>query len=392
MSYCRVVLVLGLAITGCGRLGFDARDAGGADATTVDSRIVGDSGGVDSGSEDSGTVGDAAPDAPMPPLVDLPGELATLPVGWGADVWNDFSDDYTYVDVQYLDVTYPMNNRPHHMALLSAPFEPGIALVGTWEIWEVRAPDVFVSHFYYPGSDDGPGPDALFDAAWCGAWMGSAPGLCVAAGSQNGGDGVYRVEADWSISRISSDNNVGDLAFDPTGAFDAIGAPTLYWSGPDGLRRFGESVFYPGMLNGAFTEILPSGDILTMNTNTSTDERRLVILESTSHDETVVDSNSDTTIPSVARQHAGVYAAVAGDVSRLAGFAYAIRETRDLLEIAADGSFTVIASAGEGWRWTHALVPPASHPLGSEAPVIYVLEFDPTREVNRIIRLFPSGR
>ncbi len=372
-------LALSLTAAGCGRVGFDAQSSA-PDATSFDSAMP-----VDSGMGDDGG-GDAAVDAAV--LVDLPGESAVLPDGWRGDVWVDFSSDYSYIDVQYLDVTYPFNNRPHHMALLSAPFDPGIALVGTWEIWEVRAPDVFVSHFYYPGSDDGPGPDAFFDAAWCDSWMASAPGLCVAAGSQNAGDGVYRIESDWSISRISTDNNVGDMAFDARGAFDDIGAPTLYWSGPDGLRRFGEAVFYPGMLNGAFTEIIPSGDILTMHTDVSSGLRRLLILASGSHSETIVDMTSASADP-VARQNAGVFAVVAGDVTQLRGFGYAIRRTHELLEIASDGSYTVIASAGPRWRWTHALIPPASHPLSADGPALYVLEYQPTTEVNRIIRLRP---
>ncbi len=354
-------LVIAVLVAGCGRLGFDPLP-----------------------------LEDRADAAAM--SVELPLEDAVFPDGWSADVWVDFSADYTYIDVQYLDVTYPMNNRPHHMVLLPAPFEPGIALVGTWEIWEVHAPDVFVSHFYYPGKDDGPGPDAFFDAVFCEDWMGAAPGLCVAAGSQNGGDGVYLIGADWSIERISSTNNVGDIMFDPTGAFDDIGMPTLYWSGPDGLRRFGEGIFYPGMLNGGFTEILPSDEILTMHTDENTGLRRLVLLESISHDETVVLSTASPDASEwVARQHAGVYATVAGDPGRFGGRAYAIVATRDLVEIDADGAATVIAQAGPGWRWVHALIPPSSHPLGADTPAMYVLEFNPDLEINRIIRVRPPG-
>lgn len=350
-----LLIVLGLAA--CGRLGFEGvdRDAMGTDGSQAA----------------------------------LPGESPELMPGWTADVWADFSNSFTYVPVQYMDVDVEFNNRPHHMFLLASPFEPGIGLVATWEILEVRAPGTVVSHSFYPGTDDGTGPDALFDAELCADWMATSPGICVAAGSQNGGDGIYRIGTDWSISRVSMDNNVCDLVYDPTGAFDGIGAPTLYWSGPTGLRQFGGPVIYAGMLNGAFTEILPSGDVLTLHTDlVDSQRRRLVLLTSGAHEEIVV-REAMGTFERVARQHAGVFAAVTGDVGRLPGIGYAIYDTRELMRIEADGTPSVIARAGEGWRWTHALVPPATHPLGQGAPAFYVLELNPTTEVNRIIRLVP---
>ena len=351
----RGVLAIGfvLAHAGCGRFGFDDR--------AVD------------------------PDATSTPI---PNEAIELPAGWTADVWMDFSSAYTFVPVQYLDETYEFNNRPHHMFLLSAPFAPGIGLVATWEIFELRAPDVFVAHGYYPGTDDGTGPDAMWDAVSCDEWMTPGAGICVAAGSQNTGDGLYRITPGWSMTRLTTDNNVCDLVFDATGAFDAVGAPTVYWSGPDGLRRFGQPVFYPGMLNGAFTEVLPSGDVLTFHTDPSTDRRRLVRIASGTHAELVVREAAGTFAP-VARQHTGVFAAVTGDVGRFPGAGYAIYGTTELLEIDAAGVATTLARAGPGWRWTHALVAPASHPLGAGGPAFYVLEVQPATETNRIIRIAP---
>ncbi len=347
-------LFLLVMLASCGRLGFDAR------ATT------GDDGGID------GSL--------------LVGEDISLPEGWTAEVWNDFSNSYTFEDVQYMDVQFAFNNRPHHMVLLSDPFTPGIALVATWEVFELHTPDVFISHFYYPGVDDGPGPDAFFDGAFCDAWMSNPPSLCMAAGSQNAGDGIYLIGSDWTIQRFSTDNNVGDLVYDATGAFDGVGIPTVYWGDPNGLREFGGTTFYTGMLNGAFTEVLPSGDLLLMNTNTTTDERRLVTVASSTHAETIIRQTSEPGDP-VARQHAGVYAVVSGDMTRLPGKGYAIEFTHDLLEIAPDNGVSVLASAGPGWRWTHALVPPADHPLASGGWLFYILEYEPTTERNRIIRL-----
>jgi hypothetical protein len=218
--------------------------------------------------------------------------------------------------------------------------------------------------------------------------MNGTPGICVAAGSQNSGDGLYKIAPDWSIARLTNDNNVADIAYDPLGVFDGVGAPAMYWSGPDGLRRYGEPVFYPGMLNGAFTEILPSGDVLTLHRDLDGTRPRLVLVASGSHAERVVREASASFGP-VARQHAGVFAAVGGAVSRLGGSAYAIYDTRELLEIDPNGVATTIARAGAGWRWTHALVPPAAHPLGSGGAALFVLEVEPANEINRIIRLSP---
>ena len=352
-----------------------------ADADADDDHDADTSGDADSES-------DADDDEDHP--VGLPGEDVTLPTGWTAEVWLDFSDDFDYIDVQYPDDPLSYSNRPHHMFLIPEPFEPGIGLVATWEIYEARAPDQFIKHDYRPVIEDSGGPDAMWDAVFCGEWWSESAGICVGAGSQREGDGIYRIELDWSIHRLSDENNVGDIEYDPTGAFDELGTPQLYWAGPTGLQRYGDEAFFSGMLNGAFTELLPTGDMLTMDTDDTTGEHRLVYIESLTHNTATLLSTAES-FPRVNQQNAGVYAIVSVDSSDLAGLAYVIVGAKQLVELDSGGVPTVLAETDPDgdWMWAHAVVPPASHPLGADGPAFYVLEANPTTEVNRIIRLIP---
>jgi len=323
----------------------------------------------------------------------LPGEDVTVASEWTVELWSDFSDRYTYIPDQYDDDGVALfSNRPHHLFLIEEPFDPGLGLLATWEIWELREPDVIVEHdSYFRAVSSSAGPDAFFDAEFCGAYMAPAAGICVGVGSQNSGDGIFRIELDWSITQVSSVNNVGDLAFDETGAFDGSGVPTLFWAGPDGLRRFGESVFYSGMLNGAFTEILPNGDIFTMHTDRSTGERRLVRVEPITYAETTFLSTFDGG-PDINVQNAGVYRVVGGDISDLPAYAYAIIGQGTLVSFDAAGAMSVVAETDPmgDWIWAHAVVAPASHTLAQGGPTFYVYEFDPTTETNRVFRLTPN--
>jgi hypothetical protein len=167
--------------------------------------------------------------------------------------------------------------------------------------------------------------------------------------------------------------------------------PTLYWAGPDGLRRFGESIFYSGMLNGAFTEILPTGDIFTMHTDRGSGLKRLVRVEPSTYAETTFLSTSDPGID-INRQNAGVYRVIGGDISELPGYAYAIIDRGTLVSFDAAGTMEVVAQTDPdgSWIWAHAVVAPTRHALAQSRPTFYVYEFDPTTETNRVFRLIPE--
>jgi hypothetical protein len=322
----------------------------------------------------------------------LPDENVTVASGWGVEVFADFSDQFTYVPLQYDDdMVNLFSNRPHHVFLIEEPFEPGIGLVATWEVWEIQDADTIIEHgSYFRTVGTAEGPDALQDAEFCGDFMATAAGICVAAGSQNAGDGVFRIELDWSMTQVTDDNNVSDMAFDETGAFDDLGTPTLYWAGPNGLRSLGNAVFFAERLNDGFTEVLPSGDILLMVTDDATAERRLTRIESGTHAEAVFDSTFEAG-PEINYQNPGIYRIVGGDHSELPGYAYVIVEEGKLLQYDAAGGAEVIAQSDpmDGWIWAHGVVAPSRHALAAGGPTFYIYEFNPDTEANRVFRLTP---
>jgi hypothetical protein len=214
-------------------------------------------------------------------------------------------------------------------------------------------------------------------------------GFCIAAGSQGGGDGIFRIEADWSIRLIDPVNNVDDLAWDRFGAFDAVGGPTLYFGRPTGLDRYPTGAIQPGDHHGAFTEVVPSGDILAAIPDTPRTTYTLTRVQSGSHQQTTLGMlTSSTTINA---QNGGAYAIVAGDTSTLPALGYVIVDARRLVAVELDGSLVDIAATDPSgdWRWTHATVASPSHELGGGRTVIYVLEFNPITEQNRVLRLLP---
>jgi len=339
---------------GCGRLGFDPMSSDATDAA------------------------------------DELGERISMPAGWTADVWLDFTPSFVYQPDLYSDPPFSFSNRPHRMFLLDAPFAPGIGLVSTWDIIEARAPDVFISHSYFQAVSTTEGPDALWDATLCGAYMaiGGAGGICVAAGSQDDGDGLFRIESDWRIQLVDPLNNVVDIAYDPTGVFDGVGVPAIYWSDPTSLKRHGGGSIHPGNHLGSSTEILPTTQILTVTGGPLGPMWTLSLVESVTHTANVL--METTTARVVARQNAGAFSIVTGDTSGLPGIGYVVVEARQLFRLDGTAVATKVAETDpdDDWMWTHAVVPPASHPLG-DRPMFYLLEYNTRTEQNRIIRLIP---
>jgi hypothetical protein len=273
--------------------------------------------------------------------------------------------------------------------VLDAPFAPGLGLVATWELLELHAPDGYARHDYYQAVGATVGPDALWDTVPCADYLspGGGGGLCVAAGSQGGGDGLFRIEADWSINLVDPINNITQVSYDATGRFDATGVPTLYWAGPVGLQPHNGAVLQPGNHNGGFTEVLPDGQILSATNDAGPWD--LGLIASGTHAITVLAQTPG--LRPVNNQNAGAFAIVSGSIAALPGYAYVVVETSRLVELAQDGTMTVLAETDpqDDWVWSHAVVPPAGHPLAAGGPAFYVLEYNPRTEQNRILRIAP---
>jgi hypothetical protein len=357
-------VALTATLASCGRIGFDYLDLQTSDA------------------------GDAIDATEIPTIDD---EAIVLPDGWSAEVWFDFSDSFTFDPNDYLDDgVFLYTNRPHHMFLLSPPFAPGLGLMGNQEILELSADRQFARHDYFQVLPQG--PDLIWDAQACGGigTTSATEGLCVAAGSQLGGDGIFRVESDWSMSVITTDNNVTVMAYDETGTFDSAGAPTLYWGGPNGMRPVGGSLFYNNNMNGGFARMLDNGNMLLSSVDATSSEGVLVSVESGTHQVTEL-ARTATTPDAIPRMNNLYFSIVEGDRDGFGGMAHVIEEGKRLARVEVDGSLTVIASTDvdDDWIWVAGVSPGAGHAIADPGPGIFILEFNPTTEVNRVIRLAP---
>ncbi len=351
-----------VATLGACRIGYDS-------AASQDAQPAGDGTSID------GSVG-------------VPNEELTLPDGWGAEVWFDFSDRFTLIPLQYDDPPAAYSNRPHRLILMSAPFEPGLALLSTWELTEVRPPAVYIVRDYFRAVGV-MGPDAMWDAVPCGTFgvLTAASGICVGAGSQGGGDGVFRIETNFSMSRVADLNNIAELTFDGLGTFDGVGTQQVYTGWPQGIRRIGGNPFFSESINSGFLHLSRDGEILASAGVPPTTLHR--IASSTSMP---VQINLAPTPRPTNFQNAGTVALVTGRGAQLGGVAHAIVSGKELVRINDDNTASPIASTSEtnDWIWSHAVLPPAGHPLGSAEGALYILEYNPVLESNRILRIGPS--
>ncbi len=358
--------LLATTLVGCGRIGFDYLDQQVSDANNA----------ID------------ATDATE--IQGLSDESLMLPAGWTAEVWFDFSDSYTFVADDYNDDGFIFSNRPHHAFLLSAPFAPGIGLMGNQEVLELSNDGTFSRHDYFQVLPQG--PDVIWDAQACGS-LGtdtSSQGLCVAAGSQNAGDGIFRIESDWSMSVITTDNNVTVLAYDATGTFDSTGTPSLYWGSPNGLRLMGGALVYDMNMNGGFARLLDDGNILLSSTDSNAGVGLLLTIESGTHQETEL-ARVAITPSTIGLQNDQRFAIIEGARSGFPGIAHVIIEGKRLAQINADGTMVIIAETdmNDDWIWVAGVSPDSGHPLADAGPGIFILEFNPTTNVDRVIRLAP---
>ncbi len=226
LSRISCALLAALATVTCGRIGYDPPG------------LVDDSGAMSD---------DADVDAASTSLVNDDPDVVLAP-GWNLAIEFDLSSSYTYVNEDFLDGTWT-NNRPADLALVLAPFPEGFAVATGRSLLHVDAASSIVTpHDYTPGGADNLGPDRLGSLVFAAAGVEAAPEALLMGGtaSNNGGDGVFAITKDWSLSRLNSQNNVSMLAVDPVGVVPGFAEPSLYMGWQDasvagsGLRSLGD--------------------------------------------------------------------------------------------------------------------------------------------------------
>ncbi len=191
-------VILAASLSACGRFGF--HQAGTTDAE---------------GSGDVDAHLHAASGWAITPLVELTGA-----VPYDA---TDFTDGGSEI----------LDNAPRYVCALYPPFAGSVAVLAGRSLIELTAAGALVVHDYRPATPDTTGPDAPARATFADLGAG-AVGLWLSSASLGGGDGLYLIASDWSITIDASDtvdgrfNNLFPIALDPTGSFDATAVATLY--------------------------------------------------------------------------------------------------------------------------------------------------------------------
>jgi hypothetical protein len=180
----------------------------------------------------SGTCETTAVDA----AIDAGPDHVTVAPGWTVRVLADLTGVVPYRADDYTDGTNEvLDNAPIATAALYPPFTGDLAIAFGRALVEYTDGAAPVVHDYRPAAPDMTGPDELSHLVF-GTSADRGASLWIAASSQLNGDGVYVASPTWTLTRDSANNNGNGIAFDPTGAFDAVGKPSVYFIDQTGIR------------------------------------------------------------------------------------------------------------------------------------------------------------
>lgn len=363
------VIGFSVGFSACGRVFFEVQpiDATGpsdaSEASDDDGRMV------DRPPEQD--VADQRPESQDGPRL-LDGENVTAPPGWTVEVYRDFSADYEFRSMDFSEPMETYSNDTIRLFVVEAPFEPGLGIVAGRHVLELQASGAFVDHNYTPAAVDTVGPDVITAGTFF-PNIDGAPAIVLSATSWGAGDGHYTLDTSWTLTQATANNNVWTVSADPTGRFDGLGLPALYWSGYEqALFRYGWVEIVPAA-SASDIQVLPGGEMLAVVQGAPAS---LVRIESVTHGVTQLMGPAMRSLT-----------LVAGAPERFSGYAYALYDQRQLIELRRDGSFTVLAETD--WTWASAVVPPASHPLGAGRPGFYILDKNRALDRDRVIRLVP---
>jgi hypothetical protein len=267
----------------------------------------------------------------------------------------DFSGAVPYNPTDFID-GFDLSNEAKTVASVTAPFADGFVVGAGRNLIEIGLDQTIVVHDYRPAPNNGLGPDEIDHITFGSSqlWLSSA--------TPNTGDGLFTVDAAWNLVRENSLNNIFAAGWDEGGLFDDRGTSALYFTqGTAGVYRRDA----PAMQTRVFLPVENLGSmainataVFTVEGNTT---RTLIRVASVTHVGTALET------------------AVSFEVAEggPAEGAIVIRDQRDLLLYADDGTSTLIASAPDAdTRWVAATVPRAPHPLMGRIIVV---------EVNRVL-------
>lgn len=146
------------------------------------------------------------------------------------------SEDFDDIDT-VTGAVEKLGNDPSYVAALYTPFDASFAVIAGRYVIEIPAEGPASLHSYEPPPARNDGPDAPTQATFANFGTDEV-GLWITSDSQAGGDGLYLIPSNWSITRKDGTNNTHALGLDPHGAYDGVGEAALYMSSVQSkLRR-----------------------------------------------------------------------------------------------------------------------------------------------------------
>ena len=291
------------------------------------------------------------------------GHLELAP-GWSVRVLADITGVVPYNPADFMNGTNEiLDNAPVAIAALYPPFTGSLAVSCGRSIIELAADGTPTVHDYRPAMPDTSGPDNIGEITF-GDTSDVGPALWMSAVSQGAGDGLFRVDDQWGLTNDNADNNVTGVAYDPSGAFDNVGAPTIYFLAGDlGLLRrisavASTAVFVETPAN-SFDRLQLTGSAIFTQQDSSTgpmgSEDLVGVLAST-HAAAKIDNASNMIVAEGGASNSPATVVRAGSA---------------LVRYPDDGSALVIAqSTDPDWTLVAASLPRAPHALVGDIVVI----------------------
>ena len=234
-------LACAIACGACGRFGVDGSAAPGDGSAAP---------GDDSAAPGDGSIADA---------IDRHLHVAD---GWSIAQLVDLTGLVPYDPGDFTDGTERRANDPSYTAALYSPFDASLVVIAGRSLIALADDGSAVVHSYRPADFNTTGPDAPGRATFADLGAGGA-GLWLTSASMEGGDGLYLITSDWSISVVSTENNTYPLALDPAGDYDMQGSAALYYGSQGTLqRRIGAQLATIVTPPGAVNDLATKGNAL----------------------------------------------------------------------------------------------------------------------------------
>jgi hypothetical protein len=298
--------------------------------------------------------------------------------GWTVTTLVDLTGVVPYNPNDFQDGTSEtLDNSPISIAALYPPFTETIAVGAGRSLIVVDAAGHATVYDYRPAAPDTTGPDELAHLVF-GAPADTGPALWVGASSQGNGDGVYYISpVGWQITRDAANNNVNGIAWDATGAFEAVGTPSIYFIDMSAVNRrtgAGASVsIYPQPNSMGYLAMTATALFVENGPNSGPLDLDRIL--ATSHTLQVLATSFDFRVAEGAPTDATTV--------------ITIRDTTALASYAFDGTSQDLAwSIDPDWSFVAASAPQPPHPLAGS---YLVLEWNVTLEQTDILEVSPAS-